>query len=73
MQFVDARADMSGDGDHGLAVALGGFGHAGRRLAELGLEVDGAFAGEHHVSPLRGRIESGLFDDDGDARAEFGV
>ena len=43
------------------------------RLAELGLEVDGAFAGEHHVSPLRGRIESGLFDDDGDARAEFGV
>lgn len=67
------RCNMPGYAMTGLPWRLAGFGHAGRRLAELGLEVDGAFAGEHHVSPLRGRIESGLFDDDGDARAEFGV
>ena len=42
MQLIDAGANMPGYCDDRLAVALGGFGHAGRRLAELGLEVDGA-------------------------------
>ena len=66
MQLIDAGANMPGYCDDRLAVAHG-FGHAGRGFSRTGLEVDGAFAGEHHVSPLRGRIEPGLFDDDGDA------
>ena len=35
MQLIDAGANMPGYCDDRLAVALGGFGHAGRRLPRL--------------------------------------
>ena len=53
MQLIDAGANMPGYCDDWLAVALSGSRHAGRGFAELGLGVDGAFAGEITPEILR--------------------